>query len=132
MQIRGVDLVMFLVSDLARAVAFYRDVLGLRCEVESAEGQWAEFDCGNVTLSLKGSGLAAGAKGGGRLALAVDDVAKAHEELLRRGVRMEGPPVDFGVCRALQVLDPDGNVVILHQRADGTCGHNPLSRPQAP
>lgn len=122
MQIRGTDFVMFLVSDLACSVGFYRDVLGLRCEIESVPYQWAEFDCGNVTLALKGNALAAGEKAGGRLALAVDDVRAAHAELSQRGVRFEGEPEDSGFCVAVSLTDPDGNRIILHRRADGTFG----------
>jgi Glyoxalase/Bleomycin resistance protein/Dioxygenase superfamily len=54
MKIRGTDFVMFPVSDLARAAKFYREVLGLPQEIYSEEWQWAEFNCGNVILSLKG------------------------------------------------------------------------------
>jgi catechol 2,3-dioxygenase-like lactoylglutathione lyase family enzyme len=91
MHIRGTDFVMFLVSDLPRAVSFYRDILGVRCEIESAEYQWAEFDCGNVTLSLKGNAAQRGERAGGNIALAVEDVAKAHRELTGKGVQVEGP-----------------------------------------
>jgi hypothetical protein len=31
-------------------------------------------------------------------------------------------PRDFSVCWAMEILDPDGNMIILHQRADGTFG----------
>jgi predicted enzyme related to lactoylglutathione lyase len=113
---------MFAVSDLRRAAAFYREVLGLRCTVESDEFQWAEFDCGNVTLALKGGDLPAGAAGGGRLALAVEDVAQAYAELVARGVRVGGPPEDSGFCVAFEACDPDGNRLILHRRADGSAG----------
>jgi catechol 2,3-dioxygenase-like lactoylglutathione lyase family enzyme len=120
MQVRGVDFVMYRVSDLARAVAFYRDALGLRLSVHSAEYQWAEFDCGNATLGLYGGQPPPGA--GARVALAVDDVAAAHTELTARGVRMGGPPQDWGVCQSLEIFDPDGNAILLHHRADGTVG----------
>lgn len=122
MQIRATDFVMFSVSDLARAVSFYRTALGLRCALESGEYQWAEFDCGNVTLALKGNALAGGARGGGQIALAVEDVPKAFEELKRTGVSIEMEPVDSGYCVAIQLRDPDGNLIILHQRTDGSCG----------
>jgi catechol 2,3-dioxygenase-like lactoylglutathione lyase family enzyme len=124
MHIRGTDFVMFQVSDLARAAEFYRDVLGLHCEIESTEYQWAEFDCGNVTLSLKGSAVANGTKAGGQIALAVDNVYKAYEELRQLAIRVERAPVDSGFCTAIEVRDPDGNLVILHQRADGSYGQN--------
>ena len=68
MHILASDFVMFLVSDLSRAVAFYRETLGLRCELENHEYQWAEFDCGNVTLSLKGRALADGVRSARRVA----------------------------------------------------------------
>lgn len=122
MHIRGTDFVLFLVSDLARAAAFYRDVLGLKCEIESAEYQWAEFDCGDVTLALKGGSVGPGEKAGGRIALAVADVRAADAELKRRGLRTEGEPVDSGVCLAVEVADPDGNRIFLHQRTDGSYG----------
>ena len=54
MKIRGTDFVVYQVSDLARAAAFYRETLGLPQEVFSEDDQWAEFNCGNVTLSLHG------------------------------------------------------------------------------
>jgi catechol 2,3-dioxygenase-like lactoylglutathione lyase family enzyme len=122
MRIRGTDFVMFLVSDLPRAVGFYRDTLGLRCEIESTEHQWAEFDCGNVTLALKGNAIANGERAAGRIALAVDDTRAAHAELRRRGVNIETEPVDSGFCLACELLDPDGNRIILHQRKDGSYG----------
>jgi catechol 2,3-dioxygenase-like lactoylglutathione lyase family enzyme len=124
MKIRGTDFVMFLVSDLSRAVAFYRDTLGVPCELESLEYQWAEFDCGNVTLSLKGRALADGTRGEGRIALSVGDIVAAYEELKQKGVALESPPVDNGCCWHLEVRDPDGNLVILHKRSDGSSGQN--------
>lgn len=122
MNIRGTDFVMFLVSDLSNAVVFYRDVLGLHCELESLTYQWAEFDCGNITLSLKGNALAADVRGSGRIALAVEDIFTAYEELKQRGIHAESGVVDNGCCWHLEVRDPDGNIVILHKRADGSFG----------
>lgn len=54
MKIRGTDFVMYQVSDLARAAAFYRDILHLPQEFYSEKWQWAEYNCGNITLALKG------------------------------------------------------------------------------
>lgn len=122
MKIRGTDFIMFLVSDLSAAARFYRDDLGLAQEIYSEEGQWAEFDCGNVTLALKSGTAPSAITAGTRLALAVDDVSAAGAELAAKRARLAGPPQDYGVCQALEVFDPDGNVVILHHRADGTCG----------
>ncbi|MGO9200647.1 MAG: VOC family protein [Limisphaerales bacterium] len=122
MKIRGTDFVMYLVSDLARAASFYRDVLGLPQEVYSEEGKWAEFNCGNITLALKAGEQLPEVIAGGRIALAVDDIHAAHEEMRKRSVRVVSGPHDYSVCWAMEILDPDGNFVILHKRADGTFG----------
>jgi len=124
MKIHGTDFVMFQVTDLPTAARFYRETLGLTQEVyhDSKEGGWAEFNCGNVTLSLDPGVEIPGGMAGGRIAFAVDDVQAAYVELKGTGARVVGKPVDYGCCQAVQVLDPDGNLVILHHRADGTFG----------
>ena len=129
MRIRGTDFVMFKVSDLARAAAFYRELLCLPQEVYSEADQWAEFNCGNVTLSLHG-GAEPEKIAGGTIALAVEDVPAAYAEVKGKGARVAGEPVDYGVCRAFQVLDPDGNTVIIHKRSDGTYGQECECDPQ--
>jgi predicted enzyme related to lactoylglutathione lyase len=52
----------------------------------------------------------------------VDDVAAAHAELTAKGVNITAPPKDHGVCQVIELLDPDGNVVLLHHRTDDTFG----------
>ena len=122
MKVKGTDFVMYPVSDLAMAALFYRETLGLKQEMYSEEYKWAEFDCGNVTLSLKGGEALDEKPTGGCIALAVDDVDDAYAFLKQAGERVQGEPVDYGVCKAFEVLDPDGNKVILHRRADGSFG----------
>ena len=113
---------MFQVTDLAEAARFYRETLGLKQEVYDEQSQWAEFNCANVTLSLHGGVQLPGGTASGRIALAVEDVQAAYSELKSKGARLVSEPIDYGVCRAVEVLDPDGNIVILHRRADGTFG----------
>jgi catechol 2,3-dioxygenase-like lactoylglutathione lyase family enzyme len=130
MKIRGTDFVMYQVSDLARAAAFYRETLGLPQEMYSEEWKWAEFNCGNVTLALNSGVELPDVIAGGRIALAVDDVFAACVELKACGARFNLEPTDYSVCHAAAILDPDGNTVILHQRADGSFGqatHSALS-----
>jgi len=124
MKIRGTDFVLYQVSDVAKAARFYREILGLPQELYSDEWQWAEFNCGNVMLSLHGGVKLPKKICGGRIALAVKDVRAAGAELERKGVRILKKPTDYSVCWAMEIADPDGNTVILHQRADGTCGQN--------
>ena len=101
MKIRGTDFIMFHVSDLGAAARFYRDDLGLKQEVYSEQYQWAEFDCGNVTLALKGGTAPSAILAGSRLARAVDDVSAAHAELTAKGARLAGPPQDHGCSPSL-------------------------------
>lgn len=122
MKIRGTDFVMYQVSDLARAAAFYREILGLPQELYSEEWKWAEFNCVNVTLALNSGVKLPDTIAGGRIALAVDDVFAACAELKAQGVRFAIEPTDYSVCHAAAILDPDGNTVILHKRSDGSFG----------
>ena len=130
MKIRGTDFVMFDVSDMGEAVRFYRETIGLEQEVD-VEG-FAEFNCGNVTLSLLSAGETPGKNAGGCIALAVEDVQAALEELKGKGVRITGDLVDYGCCQAFNVQDPDGNTVILHRRADGTFGQEEEKEEEEP
>ncbi|HVT73949.1 MAG TPA: VOC family protein [Lacunisphaera sp.] len=124
MKILGTDFVTYYVGNFHAAVMFYRDILALPLTTYSDADQWAEFDCGNVTLALKGGEDIIPGDHAPRIALAVDDVGAAWKELKTHGVNIVCPPQDHGVCRHLELLDPDGNVVILHHRADGTHGQD--------
>jgi predicted enzyme related to lactoylglutathione lyase len=123
MKILGTDFVVYQVADLARAASFYREVLNLPQEMYSQAWEWAEFDCGNVTLALHGGLQQSETISGGLIALAVDDVPGACAELKRNGVRIVKEARDYSVCWAAEILDLDGNHVILHKRADGTFGN---------
>jgi predicted enzyme related to lactoylglutathione lyase len=50
------------------------------------------------------------------IALHVDDVATAREELEAKGVQFGGDTLDSGVCHMAHFRDPDGNVLMLHNR----------------
>jgi methylmalonyl-CoA/ethylmalonyl-CoA epimerase len=82
------------VGDLPRAVAFYRDVLGMRFLFEAPPAM-AFFDCGGVRLLLslpEQAGAVAGQQFGSIIYYAVDDIQRAATELEARGVRFEQPP----------------------------------------
>lgn len=122
-----------------RALAFYRDVLGLtpdpgRPNIPGIPGYW--MDCGNDTqIHLMGcEGPSRYARGPGQdptrlhVALAVPDVREAKRELDRLGVTywtlqsVVGPDLE-------QVFmdDPHGNLIELHQI--GTCRCKQSARP---
>jgi catechol 2,3-dioxygenase-like lactoylglutathione lyase family enzyme len=113
MQVEQVDFVSVPTRDLERAVAFYRDVLGLK-ESEFSEG---ELETLNVTLSFwspeaDGEPFQANTAG---VALRVADVEAAVEEFRAAGGEVIGVE-DSGVCHMGFVKDPDGNTLILHRR----------------
>ncbi|MDQ8043475.1 MAG: VOC family protein [Solirubrobacteraceae bacterium] len=116
------DFVTIPTQDLGRAVAFYRDVLGLPCTALYQRGDGpaigAEFDTGNVTLSVlhvESVGITF-APLTGPLALRVDDVAAARATIEARGVEFRADTMDTSVCHMAHFRDPDGNPLMLHRR----------------
>ena len=69
--IRGSDFVVYYVTDLDRAVAFYRDVLRLPLSIFKPEWNWAEFDASPTTLVLFGEYPGAPVKAGERGAVGI-------------------------------------------------------------
>ena len=52
---KQIDYTMVVVSDMDRAVEFYRDKLGIPLKFQSPD--WTEFQTGATTLALHGGGL---------------------------------------------------------------------------
>lgn len=126
MNIRGTDFIYYQTNDIDKAIAFYRDTLGLEMYGHFEEMKWAEFNAGNTTFAINDpSAFDANMKaqpGGAAVAFSVDDVAAAIEELESKGVKVTLPVNESPVCHFACILDPDGNTVWLHQRKDGTFG----------
>lgn len=116
--ITGVDFMPLPTHDLATAVEFYRDKLGLRMSVHVPERGYAEFETGNLTLSLmdaEGMGMEHRVQGH-EVALHVEDVGVARAQLESVGVDFRGETFDTGVCHMAFFNDPDGNALMLHHR----------------
>jgi methylmalonyl-CoA/ethylmalonyl-CoA epimerase len=79
------------VKDLARAVAFYRDVLGMRFLFE-APPKLAFFDCGGVRLMLAPPEKPEYDHPASILYYVVTDIQAEHDHLRRRGVVFAGHP----------------------------------------
>ena len=80
------------VHDSKRAVAFYRDTLGMRLMFEAPPGL-AFFDCDGVRLMLSPVELAPQfAPPGSILYFRVDNIGEKYEELKARGVGFGQPP----------------------------------------
>ncbi|WP_181687078.1 VOC family protein [Halorhabdus salina] len=125
MDAKAVDFVQYNVTDLETAIPFYRDTLGLEMEEHLEEFGWAEFAARPTTLALNELDSEADSEpgpGGAAVALAVDDVESAVEEISEDGQAVFQEPIDTGVCDMATVADPDGNPIVLHHRQDGTAG----------
>ena len=116
--ITGVDFIGIPTHDLGAAVEFYGVTLGLPRSVYMPERNFAEFESGNLTLSIMNAekmGLEHTTLRN-PLALHVDDVAQARATLESRGVTFMGDIFDTGVCHMAFFADPDGNTLMLHRR----------------
>jgi len=94
------------VADMDRAVAFYRDVVGLPLKFQSPE--WSEFATGETTLALH---PASAKNPAGRLEMGftVPDLQQFHVEMQGKGVHFPMQPTkqDFGGSLA-QFVDTEG------------------------
>jgi catechol 2,3-dioxygenase-like lactoylglutathione lyase family enzyme len=113
MEVEVVDFVAVPTRNLERAVAWYRDVLGMPV----SEYAPTEVETPNVTLAFwlpeeQGIPFVPNQNG---IALRVSDVQAAIDEVRAAGSEVMGIE-DTGVCHMGFVKDPDGNVVILHRR----------------
>jgi len=102
--------------DIARAVAFYRDALGLKLLFQ-APPQLAFFDCGGVRLML-GPAEPEFDHQGSVLYFAVEDIQAAHTALAAAGVTFRSEPRMIAKLPDREVwladfLDSEGNVLAL-------------------
>ncbi len=108
-------LIMVVVKNLDRSVAFYRDVLGLKFTMQ--QPKWAQFDCGNIQLGLhpEGEEVKASPTSGCTFAFYVDNIDKTVRELKANGAKMlsEVRQEEFGLWAL--VADPDGYGIQLVQ-----------------
>jgi predicted enzyme related to lactoylglutathione lyase len=116
-KVAGIDLSGYMVKDAPRAIAFYRDVLGLEPVIVYSEGRGAEYELPDgTTFGLWG--------GGGKvmpfqpsngILFAVDDfdaaVAAVKERNIPIVMQRETPN-----CYMAMIHDTEGNIVTLHKR----------------
>lgn len=77
--------------DIPRAVAFYRDTLGIR-HLFTADDQLAFFDCDGVRLMLDKLSPGEFDHPSSILYFTVDDIQSAYQKLAGRGVRIVARP----------------------------------------
>jgi catechol 2,3-dioxygenase-like lactoylglutathione lyase family enzyme len=110
----------FGVTNLDRAIAWYRDVLGFELLYTADDIAWCELKTGvervNVGLSERRE---AGGSGGATLTFGVTDLEAAKGELDRHGVRLDGDIVEIpGLVRLLTFFDPDDNALMFYQEPE--------------
>jgi methylmalonyl-CoA/ethylmalonyl-CoA epimerase len=105
------------VSDVERAIAFYRDVLGMQFLFQAPPGL-AFFNCGGVRLMLDAPAKAQAENHSSVIYYRVSDLSAAFDALSSRGVGFEAEPhliaklPDHELWMAF-FRDPDGNLLAL-------------------
>ena len=117
----GVELSYFLVvNDYARALAFYRDVLGATVvrELPGTLG-FLNFQGSQILLSAPGGPTkdqqASGNLAIGELTMRVPDCSAAYEVLRARGAEFITPPVEWGDEIRAFFHDPDGHLLEISE-----------------
>lgn len=115
--VTGMDLSGYMVKDGARAIAFYRDVLGFVPTTVYPDNRGAEFELADgTTFALWGGGDASPFpfQPSNGILFAVDDLAAAVAAVKARGIAVllehETPS-----CTMAMINDTEGNSVVLHK-----------------
>jgi predicted enzyme related to lactoylglutathione lyase len=111
---QGVATVWVPVSDMKRAVAFYRDTLDLT--VKSEDDDWSELDAGGLMIGLNGREEAQASSSGGAVITFQPDgsIEDELENLRSRGVDIQGEISDHEWGRILPFKDSEGNDLQLY------------------
>lgn len=109
-------------TDLAASRAFYEGPLGLEpSEIIPLgdDGGWVEYEVGNQTLCIgKAPGMLP-SPDGPSCALEAVDFDAMISTLRAAGAQFRMEAFETPVCHMAMVLDPAGNVVIIHKRKPG-------------
>jgi catechol 2,3-dioxygenase-like lactoylglutathione lyase family enzyme len=111
-KLKQIGVVMLGVEQLARAVPFYRDKMGLALKGQN-EG-FAFFDAGTVTLCLSEAlaRVSRAVPGAVEVVFSVDSVRGAHKALAARGIAFTHEPRNVtGPMWAANFIDPDGHAL---------------------
>lgn len=116
--VTGVDFVAIPAQDFEASVHFYGTILGLPERKRWGDMPGAEFQAGQLTLAILEPSAFGSEFHPHRLpiALHVEDVAAAREQLMDAGVEFVTDVFDSGVCHQAIFRDPAGNTLGLHHR----------------
>jgi predicted enzyme related to lactoylglutathione lyase len=106
----------YAVTNMAKARRFYEGVLGLKVSRKFSKN-FIEYDVGPGTLVVASAPEQwQPSKKGTSAALEVVDFDAALEQLKKKKIKLAIGPEDYPNCRMVGVRDPDGNMIVLHQR----------------
>jgi len=117
-----IDYVIVFVSDMARSVAFYKDVIGLMLKFETPE--WTEFATQGATLALHAGDAPDGGEpdadrhpaGICRSGFSVPDLQAFHDRMIEHGVTCVQEPKETFGAKIAQYADPDGLIFSVSQQ----------------
>jgi predicted enzyme related to lactoylglutathione lyase len=114
--ITSIAFIVYPVSSMERARAFYEHVLGLH-KTYDYQNIWIEYDVGASTFAITTTemGHAPGAKGA-VVAFEVSDFEAFIHKMKERAVSFVMEAFDTPVCRMAVIEDPDGNHITIHKR----------------
>jgi len=116
-KITGMDLSGYMVKDAPRAIAFYRDVLGLEPVMLYPNDRGAEYELADgTTFGLWGGGGAVMPfQPSNGILFAVDDLDAAVAAVKARGIPVHMQR-ETPACFMAMISDTEGNLVTLHKR----------------
>jgi len=114
-KIRGIDISTYLVKDVPRAKAFYRDTMGLDITLDYGDNG-AEFTFPDGTTFGLWKMEDGTWNAGDGVMFSVDDAREAAEYFRSRGVKISDHFHDGENCAMAFGEDSEGNSFILHQR----------------
>lgn len=112
--IDDIAFIAYAVADMPRAIAFYRDAVGLTL-AKTFNDAFVEFGAGSATFAFDAepAGYEPGSCSG--VAFEVDDVEAVRDRLNKHGATV-GPVHEFRTCSICFAQDPDGNRFAIHRR----------------
>lgn len=115
--LQGMDTVFVDVTNVDRAVRFFRDILGLNLLLR--DDSWAEFDTGSTRLAIRAKEEKRDSRrarapeplagSGAVVVFRVEDLPECRQELIERGVEFTTRIVESTTARWSTFQDPDGN-----------------------
>lgn len=107
------------VADMAKQVAFYRDVLGLSVAYPHVEDygneSWVAFGTGDCTFALHSGGSEDSSADAPRFNFEVDNIHTAHAQLAQQGVWVGDIRSPIPNVYVFDTQDAEGNYFTLRQ-----------------